>query len=79
MSGRGGRGGRGFGRGRGGGGAPEIKDDDGQYITHTVAGPPPLYPVSISHFGPPTLVHSIAKQWRPQGIDSVKFLDPPHS
>lgn len=46
MSGRG----RGRGRGafgRGAGGPPEIKDEDGQYVTRDVAGPPPLYPVQL--------------------------------
>ena len=45
MSGRG-RGRGGFGRGAGG--PPEIKDEDGQYVTKDVAGPPPLYPVTHS-------------------------------
>ncbi len=45
MSGRG-RGRGGFGRGRGG--PPEIRDEDGQYVTKDVAGPPPLYPVTHS-------------------------------
>ena len=48
MSGRGrGRGGGGFGRGRGG--PPDIKDEDGQYVTRDVAGPPPIYPVQFWH------------------------------
>lgn len=46
MSSRG-RGRGAFGRGRGG--PPDIKDEDGQYVTRDVAGPPPIYPV-ISRF-----------------------------